>query len=284
MNELRNKKLKDILKSAKNVTLEANEKNELNKKVLKFVKDTPPFIPILSPFVMKNNMNRLYWYDSLKLSLLSKINNYSMPIAIFLVLALSAGTSFAAQGSIPGDVLYPVKINVNENVESFVAVSAKAKAEVEAKHAIRRLEEAEKLESKGELSVDSRAEVKARFSEDVEAMKRHREELKSKGETEAVLDLDDSFQARVNDHSKIFIDLSGDSTGTEAEGSFNSILKMGGGKKVEAEDDSEMRDEKKSGSASTTVKVDANVRGDVETDSKSVETDSSGKIEIDLDL
>src|SRR5262245_19259786 len=42
------------------------------------------------------------------------------PMPVFAVIAIIAllggGTSFAAQGALPGDTLYPIKVNVNEKI------------------------------------------------------------------------------------------------------------------------------------------------------------------------
>ncbi|HEV8666577.1 MAG TPA: hypothetical protein VN665_01875, partial [Candidatus Paceibacterota bacterium] len=42
---------------------------------------------------------------------------YMVPIALLLVVGLSGGTAFAAEGALPGNPLYAVKVNVNEPVQ-----------------------------------------------------------------------------------------------------------------------------------------------------------------------
>lgn len=69
------------------------------------------------------------------------------------------GTSFAAQAAVPGDFLYPVKIHVNENVRSSLAVGADAQAKLQADLLEERLEEAQKLAAKGELQGEVAADV-----------------------------------------------------------------------------------------------------------------------------
>ncbi len=91
----------------------------------------------------------------------------AMPfVAILLFILVSAGgTAFAAEGTLPGDVLYPVKISVNEQVQSALAFSPSAKAEVHASLAERRLEEAEALASVGKLDVKTTKQIKGNFNE-----------------------------------------------------------------------------------------------------------------------
>ncbi len=71
------------------------------------------------------------------------------PLAI--VLLIGSGTSFAAEGALPGDTLYPVKVYVNEGVALSLARSSKAKAEAHAALAERRVAEAQALAAEGRL-------------------------------------------------------------------------------------------------------------------------------------
>ena len=85
------------------------------------------------------------------------------PAMVLLVVFVGSGTAAAAQGSLPGDLLYPVKISVNEAVEVALATTPVAKAEVSAKLAERRVEEAEVLASRGELTPEAGEELAASF-------------------------------------------------------------------------------------------------------------------------
>lgn len=91
------------------------------------------------------------------------------PLAVLLVVFASAGTAAAAQGALPGDVLYPVKLSVNEAVEVALATTPVARAQVQAKQAVRRVEEAEVLAAQGELTPDTSAELAANFETHVQA-------------------------------------------------------------------------------------------------------------------
>lgn len=82
--------------------------------------------------------------------------------AVVLVFG-GVGTTAAAQGALPGDFLYPVKVSVNEAVEVAFATTPKARAEVSAKQALRRVEEAEALAARGELDPQVGAELAADF-------------------------------------------------------------------------------------------------------------------------
>src|SRR3989338_4833784 len=77
---------------------------------------------------------------------------YLVPLFVVLVVFIGGGTTSAAQGALPGDLLYPVKVSINETVEVALAPTPAAKAEVQVRLAERRVEEAQKLSSQGRLN------------------------------------------------------------------------------------------------------------------------------------
>ena len=94
---------------------------------------------------------------------------YLVPAALLLVVGLSGGTAFAAQSALPGNPLYAIKININEKVQTALATTPQAKAEVNAQLATNRLEEAETLAVSGKLDATTTAELAANFSEHAKA-------------------------------------------------------------------------------------------------------------------
>lgn len=72
----------------------------------------------------------------------------------FLALAalfLCVSTSYASYGSVPGDLLYPVKTHIAEPARLLVAVTAKSEARVQMKIAQERVAEARVLEERSAL-------------------------------------------------------------------------------------------------------------------------------------
>ena len=85
--------------------------------------------------------------------------NMRMTLAGLLVFVLAGtGTVSAAQGALPGDLLYPVKVSINEKVEVALAQTPAAKAEVQVRLAERRVDEARELSVRGRLD-DKTAKV-----------------------------------------------------------------------------------------------------------------------------
>lgn len=78
---------------------------------------------------------------------------------VIVLLLLSGGISYAAQQALPGDILYPIKINVNEKIADLVAVTKEAKIKQNTKIIKRRLEEMDKLISRDKFNKKNEAQI-----------------------------------------------------------------------------------------------------------------------------
>jgi hypothetical protein len=84
-----------------------------------------------------------------------------------IVLVVS-GMSYAAEHSLPGDGLYPIKVEVNERMRSWTAFSKEAEAEWNIVRTTRRLEEVEQLVASGSFSKDLQVEVNSRLEKNAD--------------------------------------------------------------------------------------------------------------------
>ncbi len=100
--------------------------------------------------------------------------------ALAIVLILGSGTAYAAEGAMPGEPLYAVKVAVNEKVEVAFAKTSIEKAQVHARLAQRRVEEAETLAVAGKLN----AKVAEELAVNLEQHATVAEELAAEIETE----------------------------------------------------------------------------------------------------
>ncbi len=131
-----------------------------------------------------------------------------MPLALLLLLLVGGGTTgIVAEKSLPGDVLYPVKIHINENFESAVAFTAKSEAEVSVKHAAKRLAEAQKLKEKGKLSSEQSQELKDAFNAEFKLVKENVSKVRSKGDTKSADEIYLKFENNIKEHSEIAVEL-----------------------------------------------------------------------------
>ncbi len=90
-------------------------------------------------------------------------------ILFVFVAGSGGGTSYAAQTALPGDLLYAVKIHVNEFVEIALATTPTAKAEAQAVLAERRVEEAQDLASQGKFTTTVAEQLQLQLDEHVAA-------------------------------------------------------------------------------------------------------------------
>lgn len=119
------------------------------------------------------------------------------------MLASAAGVSYAAEGSLPGDVLYPVKVGVNEELRVAFAATAKDKANVEAERAERRLAEAEALAKKGTLNAETRIALEAKFKAHAEKAKARIEKSDAADDAGGVAEIAAHLEGSLNAHGKI---------------------------------------------------------------------------------
>jgi len=122
-----------------------------------------------------------------------------------LVLALGGGTAFAAQGSLPGDSLYPVKVNFNEPIRTALAFSATAQAGVHSELAQERLKEAEELASQNRLDDVVEAAVVIRVERHLARAKQHISELEGEGKVEEAAALNSNLEATLQAHEDIIV-------------------------------------------------------------------------------
>lgn len=87
-----------------------------------------------------------------------------LPLTFVLIVVLvGGGSAYAAEGAVPGDALYSIKVNVNEKVAEALAVSIEARAAAHAKFAERRMREAEVLAERGALTASTKEEIEVRL-------------------------------------------------------------------------------------------------------------------------
>lgn len=123
-------------------------------------------------------------------------------VGVFMVTGGGA-MAYAAQDSLPGDILYGVKINVNERVESALAISIEAEGEVVALHAERRLQEAAILVSQGRLTEQLNKNVEDLLEEKIEALDGVIAVLNEKQNYEAAFRLQTILEGKIDAHAEI---------------------------------------------------------------------------------
>jgi hypothetical protein len=144
------------------------------------------------------------------------ISRFSMVFTavIFLLIGSGSYTAFAAQKALPGDPLYPVKVNVNETVEGALALSASSKAQWHANVAQRRVAEAEVLASQGKLSAAAATQISTNLTD-------HAEQAQALTSVIAVTDpgtatqISTELSSALDAHEEVLAQIGSTSTSTE---------------------------------------------------------------------
>lgn len=154
-------------------------------------------------------------------------------LALVLVVILVGGTTaYAAEAAIPGDILYTVKVNLNESVRETLARGAEAKAEWYEEAANRRMQEAEALAARGTLTADVKVALEERFESHAEALEENIALVEEKDPVIAA-EISNRFESSVLAHSAIVARLGdggGNDTSRRESIQFAEKLKARGGR------------------------------------------------------
>lgn len=115
-------------------------------------------------------------------------------LGLLFVVGGSASASVLAQGALPGDLLYGMKVQINEQVESALALSEEAKIAVDTSQATRRLDEVQALKESGRLTSEIQTTLQTRFSEKMEAVDKNLIAVAARGDASAATKLQDSVE------------------------------------------------------------------------------------------
>lgn len=193
--------MEKLFAKIKKETLSRDEKTEILSSLRKFVAENPAQ-KIKSPFYEE-------WF-------VFRYRAAVVPVAIVLIFMLAGGTVSASKKSLPGDILYPVKM-LRENAESLATTDTKARAQIEALHAVSRLQEVEQIAtSKGELDKGAGQEISKNFETELKDVVSNIDELKNKGKKEEASVIWSDFNESVSKYEKTITELS-NSTSTKKE-------------------------------------------------------------------
>lgn len=206
--EIENEQINTFFDKMLTLSLTDAEKSRISEKFV-FEKVSPFYTP-RDRFPVYTKAPHV-WYESI-------MSGKFFAGALSLVLVLSGVTSFAAKSAIPGDILYPIKIHINEEAESFFSIGVKSTAKTNATHAISRLQEVQKLVLQDKLSTTTTDLIKAKFTEDAQSVALNVEKLSQEGDVPAATQVGAEFQASLQDYQGALTTLS------EKEGEQKAFL------------------------------------------------------------
>src|SRR3989344_1027595 len=158
------RKFKKLIKeSRREIFLEEREKGVMRSEILYFIKNNPAVLSKPQSFLY------IFKYSSIR---------YSLAFAA-LSLVMIFGVSSAANNALPGDILYNVKVGVNEKVLGLLQVSDESKAQYEIQLAETRLEEIEKVSSRNNLDEKTKDDFVFSLNKSIKKVQNHSLSIKN---------------------------------------------------------------------------------------------------------
>ncbi len=212
---MEDEKLDSGLKEIRGITMSPHEKNHILESIL----NSPP-VPIRlkpSPYVFISRFTQHHFI-------------YIAISSLCLVLFLSGGAIFASRGSLPGGILYPLKVGVVEPIGGLMTFSPLAKVTYESGLASKRLAEAEILAGNGWLDAEKEKQLNtlleshtAAFNDAVSTLQ---EDASSENNDDTVVT---NFQATLNAHAQLLDVINGHNpvlkTDTEKHDTISKIAR-----------------------------------------------------------
>ncbi len=218
------------------VALMASEKAAIKSRIILFMNEHP--LPVPSDD----------WYGIRSPFHIRPLHTVRVVLSVLTIAMLVGGSvAAAAEGSLPGDVLYAIKVNVNEEVRSAVTVSSEGQAKWDAERAARRLQEAEKLAVEGRLDAPTTAQLEAKFEEHAQESITHANESKDPSTKAAV---HSQIEATLEAHGAVIRNLMDENKALEAQlGGVQEVV----AEKAEVSEDARIAAEDELASATTTL-------------------------------
>lgn len=184
--------IKQLKNGAKHARLSSVEKEEIKSALFHHVRANPVNIQysIPSPFNIYNFRNKK-----------------SISALVLGGLLMGSSVSFAAENTVPGDALFPIKIHVNEAVRGATTVTQKAKAEWEIRLVERRLEEVEKLAVAQNVPVEVRQIAEQNLEHYTERVKNRIAKFENDEDDEDALGTASLLSEVLNTHERIISEL-----------------------------------------------------------------------------
>ncbi|MBI5138179.1 MAG: hypothetical protein HZA95_00045 [Candidatus Vogelbacteria bacterium] len=187
-------------KIADNIKLSSTEKQKMRNELLAFMRENPAKADQYEKYALGYS-DRTFG----SVFYLFRSNRMRMASAFVMILLLiGGGVSYAAEGALPGDVLYSVKVSLNEPILTAMASSAKEKASVAVKLAVRRLEEVEALATGKKLDFDTEDILTKQFEAFADKADEHSVKLAERTEDRAdAAELSTRLEVALNAHEQI---------------------------------------------------------------------------------
>jgi hypothetical protein len=196
--------------------MSADDKSEVFKRIslvvdkIEAVSSEFHKAPVLSPFSNNKSISdagRFGGRFASNILIYFKQRKFVPSLVVVLLLTVTGGISAFAEDSLPGDYLYLLKVNVNEQVKGVVAVTPEAKARLAVETTERRLQEAVILSSQGKLTDEKKQIIQGQLSKNATDVKNSVADLVASNNISAAQEVSTNFEASLKTHELILATL-----------------------------------------------------------------------------
>ena len=178
-------KFKYGIEALRKVKMSDGEKSLILKKIL----DRKETLSIKTPYISWSAV--FMWVKS--------NGSFVAIVAAVTVILTGNGIAKAAEGSLPGDILYPIKTGIIEPARVALAATIVARAEVQTNIATTRLQEAEQLAVHNKLSEQSASQLNQSLNRDAKALA----VTVASADAQTAASIKDSYRASLETHTQI---------------------------------------------------------------------------------
>lgn len=146
-----------FFKKSKEITLTKDEKSKILMRLHSYITASPSDVDILQ---------RASWGQFIFQSFSFILR--PIPLTLVIVCGLGIGTAWAAESTLPGDTLYPVKTSITEPIRGWFAFSSSSQANWNVTLTARRLEEAEYLAATAQIDEPLRIKLEKQIADHVQ--------------------------------------------------------------------------------------------------------------------
>lgn len=192
-----------------NVRMSADDKHDVFKRIslvvdkIESVSSEFHKAPVLSPFSVGFGRGMLNSKFASNLFVYIRQRKFAPSLVVVLLLCVTGGFSAFAEDALPGDSLYSLKVNVNEQVKGMVAVTPEAKARYAVETTERRLQEAVILSSQGKLTDERKQILQGQLSKNANDVKNSVATLVASNDISIAQEVAINFEASLKTHELI---------------------------------------------------------------------------------
>ena len=171
------KDIESIFKKAKDSKMTPEEKDLMRFRVLSYTNTYKHYkSSVLSPYLQ--NIKSVWNFQGFA----------KVTASALIVILIGAGSlTYASEQTLPGDLLYPIKIHVKEEIEVSLASTAVKKVNVQKERIEKRIEEVKEIQKTGELTEKQTETIKEAFVDQAKDLNDSFDELQASGQEEVVV-------------------------------------------------------------------------------------------------